>query len=98
MQSIRKLALVGAMACVLAPAAAYADKGEAHSATVKQAATDTTITTKVKAAYAKDPAKAAKMATDPLGPAPNGADVADLAAWTVVANVLLNLDEMLMRR
>ena len=51
-----------------------------------------------RAKYAGDPAKAAKMATDPLGPAPKGADVAELAAWTVVANVLLNLDEVLMRR
>ena len=38
------------------------------------------------------------MANDPLGPAPEGADVADLAAWTVVANVLPNLDETLMKR
>jgi hypothetical protein len=28
---------------------------------------------------------------------PPGADVVDLAAWTVVANVLLNLDEFLMK-
>ncbi len=39
-----------------------------------------------------------QLATKPLGPAPPGADVADLAAWTVVANVLLNLDETLMKR
>jgi mono/diheme cytochrome c family protein len=52
----------------------------------------------VRVKYADDPAKAAKMATDPLGPAPKGADVADLAAWTVVANVLLNLDEMILKR
>jgi hypothetical protein len=45
-----------------------------------------------KAAYAKDAAKAKEMATNPLGPAPEGADVTELAAWTVVANVLLNLD------
>jgi hypothetical protein len=38
------------------------------------------------------------MATDPVGPAPEGQDVAELAAWTVVSNVLLNLDEMLMKR
>ncbi len=50
------------------------------------------------ARFASDPEKARKMATDPLGPAPAGADLADLAAWTVVANVLLNLDETLMRR
>ncbi|HWE36931.1 MAG TPA: PSD1 and planctomycete cytochrome C domain-containing protein [Isosphaeraceae bacterium] len=42
--------------------------------------------------------KALKLATDPIGPAPAGVDVADLAAWTVVGNVLLNLDETLMRR
>ncbi len=47
---------------------------------------------------AKTPADAAKLATDPLGPAPAGADVTELAAWTVVANVLLNLDETLMKR
>ncbi|QEL17894.1 DUF1553 domain-containing protein [Limnoglobus roseus] len=51
-----------------------------------------------KATYAKDAKKAATMATDPIGPAPKGADVTELAAWTVVANVLLNLDEMLMKR
>ena len=38
------------------------------------------------------------MATEPLGPAPQAADIAELAAWTVVGNVLLNLDETLMRR
>ncbi len=49
-------------------------------------------------AFAKEPEKALKMATDPLGPLPRGSEAADLAAWTVVANVLLNLDEMLMKR
>ena len=48
--------------------------------------------------FAWDAEKARKMATEPLGPAPDGSDLADLAAWTVVANVLLNLDETLMRR
>jgi hypothetical protein len=42
-----------------------------------------------------EPAK--KIATDPIGAAPEGMDVADLAAWTVVANVLLNLDGVLMK-
>ena len=41
---------------------------------------------------------AKKMATDPLGPAPKDADLADLASLTVAANVLLNLDEILMKR
>jgi hypothetical protein len=49
-------------------------------------------------AFAKDPEKARQMATDPLGPATEGTDLADLAAWTVVGNVLLNLDEMMMKR
>jgi hypothetical protein len=35
------------------------------------------------------------MATVPLGPADDDADLAELAAWTVVANVLMNLDEFL---
>jgi hypothetical protein len=51
-----------------------------------------------KAKYADDPAKAAKMATNPLGPAPKGADVTEFAALTVVGNVLLNLDEMFLKR
>ncbi len=50
---------------------------------------------KLQEQYAKDPVKATAMATKPLGPAPAGANVADLAAWTVVSNVLFNLDEAL---
>ena len=48
--------------------------------------------------YAADPKDADAMATQPLGPAPKGADVRDLAAWTVVSNVVLNLDEALAKR
>ena len=33
-----------------------------------------------------------------VSPIPEGANVAEVAAWTVVGNVLLNLDEMLMKR
>jgi hypothetical protein len=52
-----------------------------------------------RADYAKDNSdKAKKMATEPIGPLPDGANVADMAAWTTVANVLLNLDETLMKR
>jgi len=43
--------------------------------------------------YRKDPAAAKEMATGGLSAPPLGMDVAELAAWTVVANVLLNLDE-----
>jgi hypothetical protein len=38
------------------------------------------------------------MATKPIGPVPPGVDVAELAAWTVVGNVLLNLDETIAKR
>ncbi len=44
------------------------------------------------------PTEAQAMATKPLGPAPKDADIRDLAAWTVVSNVLLNLDEALAKR
>jgi hypothetical protein len=53
---------------------------------------------KSKARYAADAKRALAMATEPLGPAPQGADVAELAAWTVVGNVLINLDEMFLKR
>jgi hypothetical protein len=52
----------------------------------------------VRTRYAEDPELARKMATDPIGAVPEGVDVADLAALTVAGNVLLNLDEMLMKR
>jgi hypothetical protein len=48
------------------------------------------------AAQRGDEAAALKLATQPLGPLPEGApSVTEMAAWTVVANVLLNLDAVL---
>ena len=44
------------------------------------------------------PEEAKQMATEPLGDLPEGADAAEYAAWTVVGNVILNLDEMFMKR
>jgi mono/diheme cytochrome c family protein len=44
------------------------------------------------------PQKAVDLATNPIGPLPAGRDAAEVAAWTVVGNVLLNLDETLARR
>jgi hypothetical protein len=35
------------------------------------------------------------MAASELGPPDTGANLDELAAWTVVANVLLNLDELI---
>jgi hypothetical protein len=45
--------------------------------------------------YRKDGKAAAEMATSQLGPLPPGMEADDLAAWTVVANVLLNMDGVL---
>jgi hypothetical protein len=39
--------------------------------------------------------EAVKLATEPLGALPDGLSAAEAAAWTVVANVLLNLDGVL---
>jgi hypothetical protein len=47
--------------------------------------------------FQSDAAAAKKLATEPLGPAPEGMSEAELAAWTVVANVLLNLDGVMMK-
>jgi hypothetical protein len=38
------------------------------------------------------------LATDPLGDLPAGVDPVEMAAWTAACNVLLNLDEVLMKR
>ncbi len=53
---------------------------------------------KTRQQFDTNPAGAQALATRPLGPAPKDANVVDLAAWTVVANVLLNLDETLAKR
>jgi hypothetical protein len=44
------------------------------------------------------PKAAEKLATDPLGKLPPTMDAVDAAAMTVVGNVLLNLDEMVLKR
>jgi hypothetical protein len=45
--------------------------------------------------FAGDLPAAVALATEPLGPLPPGMNPAELAAWTTVANVLLNLDGVL---
>ena len=45
--------------------------------------------------YRSDSVAAERMATSELGKPSNSCDMAELAAWTVVGNVLLNLDEMI---
>lgn len=58
----------------------------------------TKLHTESLALYQTDSAEALKMATNPLGPAAKDANIPELAAWTAVANVVMNLDEFLMRR
>ncbi|NRA95455.1 MAG: DUF1553 domain-containing protein [Planctomycetes bacterium] len=48
-------------------------------------------------AQAGDPTAAVSLATQPLGPLPDGLDAVEAAAWTVVANILLNLDQVLVK-
>ena len=47
--------------------------------------------------FENDKVAAKELAVDPLNPPEKDADIVELAAWTTVANVLFNLDEMLMK-
>lgn len=51
-----------------------------------------------RAQIAMDKTQAESLATDPIGPAPAGVEIAELAALTLVGNVILNLDETISRR
>ena len=57
-----------------------------------------TLLEKTKRRLKESPDRAAKLATEPIGPAPEGTDIVELASWSVVANVLLNLDEIFLKR
>ncbi len=48
--------------------------------------------------FANDPAAAKLLSTDPIGPLTDQSQEIELAAWTSLCNVLLNLDEVLMKR
>lgn len=64
--------------------------------TPSEAAPLTALLTRSRARFAGDRDAAGRLVRAPgLAPLPEGADVVELAAWTVVANVLLNLDEVL---
>jgi len=51
-----------------------------------------------RAHYQQNKDAAEETAVGPLGPLPDGMNMADLAAWTVVSNVLLNMDAVLTRK
>lgn len=53
---------------------------------------------KALAHFDKNPDDARRLATNPLGPPPAQVKVTELAALTAMSNVLLNLDETLMKR
>jgi mono/diheme cytochrome c family protein len=55
------------------------------------------LLTEARAEFAADPRAALALATQPLGPLPAGLSPVEGAAWTAVANVLLNLDELVMK-
>jgi hypothetical protein len=50
------------------------------------------------AVYQQDAKKASEMATNPIGALPAGANAAELATWTTISSIILNLDETLMKR
>ena len=58
----------------------------------------TNLYQKVRDHFSNNIPAATQLATVPLGALPEGTDPVDLAAWTAVGNVLLNLDEMFMKR
>lgn len=49
-----------------------------------------------RAQYASQVDLAKQFASDPIGPLPENADSVDMAAWTTLCNIILNLDEFLM--
>jgi hypothetical protein len=66
-------------------------------ADVKQLAPLMQLYTRELERFRKSPEAAMKLATDPIGPLPAGWKADELATWTVIANVLLNLDSVLMK-
>ena len=48
--------------------------------------------------YSQSLAEANMIATQPIGPAPKGIAIDELAAWTVAGNIILNLDEVFLKR
>ena len=64
-------------------------------ATPQEEARLTALYEQSRARFERDPAKAKLLATSLIGPLPEGMNEVEAAAWTLVANVVLNLDETL---
>ena len=67
-------------------------------AEVAETARLTQLHTELHARYTTDKELATQMATSLAGAAPKELPLPDLATWTVICNVLLNLDEALTKR
>jgi hypothetical protein len=48
--------------------------------------------------FSNQPEAAETFATNPIGPLPEGTNATELAALTLVGNVILNLDEIFLKR
>jgi hypothetical protein len=57
----------------------------------------TALLAKHRREYADDPAAAKQLLSVGFSPLPEGADMTELAAWTSVARVILNLHETITR-
>ena len=69
----------------------------ADQATDKKAGNQQTLHAQALAGFTREPEQAAQLIANPDLPPPATFSAPDLAAWTAVANVLLNLDETLMK-
>ena len=67
----------------------------ARSPTATEAARLLALVDSERSRFLADRAAAASAATDPIGPPPAGVDLPELAAWTLAASTILNLDEAL---
>ncbi len=67
----------------------------ARPATDEQVAALTSLFQSEAQRYKLDKTAAMQIATEPIGALPAGSDAAEMAAWTVVGNVLLNMDGVL---
>ncbi len=69
----------------------------ARSATATEIASLAMVQDRATVLYRDKIALATQMATAPLGPVPTDMNVVELAVWTTITSVVMNLDEFLMR-
>ncbi|MGD9648050.1 MAG: DUF1553 domain-containing protein, partial [Pirellulales bacterium] len=94
-QALARRVLVEASADDAARARRTLELAVARTATPAEVERLVALVAHARESLAADEAKATALATDPIGPLPEGMNAVDAAAWTVAANVVLNLDETL---